>query len=124
MGTGPTRGGYSRPVYSDAEVTLREWFVDYAGHRGLDVDTDRNEILDVMAQLDVKEIHGYESDRGFQVFTEAVLARLDEHRTRSDTKRTPNSNGDLASPDPDPVATIPDPAPVAVPAPADDTASA
>lgn len=45
VGTDPTRGGYSRPVYSDAELTLREWFVDHAGRRGLDVDTDRNGII-------------------------------------------------------------------------------
>ena len=45
VGTDPTRGGYSRPVYSDAELTLREWFVDHAGRRGLDVETDRNGII-------------------------------------------------------------------------------
>lgn len=42
VGTDPTRGGYSRPVYSDAELTLREWFVEHADRRGLDVRTDRN----------------------------------------------------------------------------------
>jgi len=45
VGTDPTRGGYSRPVYSDAELTLREWFVEQAGRRGLDIDTDRNGII-------------------------------------------------------------------------------
>ena len=45
VGTDPTRGGYSRPVWSDAELTLREWFVDHAGRRGLDVETDRNGII-------------------------------------------------------------------------------
>ena len=34
------------------------------------------EILDFMAQLDVKEIHGYETDLGLQVFTEAALDAL------------------------------------------------
>jgi arginine decarboxylase len=82
------------------------------------------EILDFMAQLDVKEIHGYEPDLGFQVFTEAALARLDEHHTRPDPNQTPNDDGALAPSSPDPAAAIPDPAPVAVPAPADDTASA
>jgi beta-ureidopropionase / N-carbamoyl-L-amino-acid hydrolase len=45
VGTDPTRGGYSRPVYSDAELTLREWFVEHADRRGLDVDTDRNGVI-------------------------------------------------------------------------------
>ena len=45
VGTDPVRGGYSRPVYSDAELTLREWFVEHAHRRGLDVETDRNGIL-------------------------------------------------------------------------------
>lgn len=45
IGTDPTRGGYSRPVYSDAELTLREWFVDHARRRSLDVETDRNGII-------------------------------------------------------------------------------
>jgi N-carbamoyl-L-amino-acid hydrolase len=45
VGTDPVRGGYSRPVYSDAELTLRDWFVEQARRRGLDVDTDRNGII-------------------------------------------------------------------------------
>jgi N-carbamoyl-L-amino-acid hydrolase len=45
VGTDPTRGGYSRPVYSDAELTLREWVIDHAGRRGMDVETDRNGII-------------------------------------------------------------------------------
>lgn len=45
IGADPVRGGYSRPVYSDAELTLREWFVSEAGARGLDVEQDRNGIL-------------------------------------------------------------------------------
>lgn len=39
------RGGYTRPVYSTAELDLRAWFADAAGRRGLDVDTDRNGIM-------------------------------------------------------------------------------
>lgn len=42
VGADPVRGGYTRPVYSAAELTLREWFVEQAGRRGLDVETDRN----------------------------------------------------------------------------------
>ncbi|GAB3049978.1 allantoate amidohydrolase [Sediminivirga luteola] len=45
IGTDPKRGGYSRPVYSDAELTLREWFVAEAQARRLDVRTDRNGII-------------------------------------------------------------------------------
>jgi N-carbamoyl-L-amino-acid hydrolase len=45
VGTDPTRGGYSRPVYSTAELDLREWFVGECAARGLDVETDRNGIL-------------------------------------------------------------------------------
>ena len=39
------RGGYSRPVYSDAEITLREWFIAEANARGLEVSTDANGII-------------------------------------------------------------------------------
>ncbi|MBP3044027.1 allantoate amidohydrolase [Arthrobacter jiangjiafuii] len=39
------RGGYSRPVYSSAELQLREWFTAEAARRGLAVETDRNGIL-------------------------------------------------------------------------------
>ncbi|MGN0127509.1 allantoate amidohydrolase [Glutamicibacter soli] len=39
------RGGYSRPVYSDAEITLREWFIAEASVRGLEVSTDANGII-------------------------------------------------------------------------------
>ncbi|MBA3741540.1 allantoate amidohydrolase [Sporichthya sp.] len=45
VGTDPQRGGYSRPVWSTAELELREWFVAKAGDRGLDVETDRNGII-------------------------------------------------------------------------------
>jgi beta-ureidopropionase / N-carbamoyl-L-amino-acid hydrolase len=45
VGTDRTRGGYSRPVYSRAEVDLRDWFVEHAHRRSLDVETDRNGII-------------------------------------------------------------------------------
>lgn len=45
IGRDAHRGGYSRPVYSDAELTLREWFVAEATSRGLDVSTDANGII-------------------------------------------------------------------------------
>ncbi|MEO7348916.1 MAG: allantoate amidohydrolase [Terrimesophilobacter sp.] len=45
IGRDAQRGGYSRPVYSDAELTLREWFVGEATSRGLDVSTDANGII-------------------------------------------------------------------------------
>jgi beta-ureidopropionase / N-carbamoyl-L-amino-acid hydrolase len=45
VGTDPTRGGYSRPVFSTAELDLRSWFVSEATDRGLDVETDRNGIM-------------------------------------------------------------------------------
>jgi beta-ureidopropionase / N-carbamoyl-L-amino-acid hydrolase len=41
-GVDPLRGGYSRPVYSTAELDLREWFIAQATKRGLSVETDRN----------------------------------------------------------------------------------
>ncbi|MGC5617604.1 allantoate amidohydrolase [Georgenia sp. Z1491] len=45
IGRDPSRGGYSRPVYSTAERDLRSWFVGEASARGLDVSTDRNGII-------------------------------------------------------------------------------
>jgi beta-ureidopropionase / N-carbamoyl-L-amino-acid hydrolase len=44
-GTDPVRGGYSRPVFSAAELDLRSWFLSEATGRGLDVETDRNGII-------------------------------------------------------------------------------
>jgi N-carbamoyl-L-amino-acid hydrolase len=41
-GTDHLRGGYTRPVYSTAELDLREWFIEQATNRGLAVETDRN----------------------------------------------------------------------------------
>ncbi|MCZ9880254.1 allantoate amidohydrolase [Arthrobacter sp. B2a2-09] len=45
VGTDLHRGGYSRPVFSDAETELRSWFIEQAGRRGLDVTTDNNGII-------------------------------------------------------------------------------
>ena len=42
LGTDPLRGGYTRPVYSTAELDLREWFISQATRRGLSVETDHN----------------------------------------------------------------------------------
>ncbi|MGW0734739.1 allantoate amidohydrolase [Streptomyces sp. NPDC002851] len=45
VGIDMRRGGYSRPVYSTAELDLREWFISHATKRGLDVETDRNGLI-------------------------------------------------------------------------------
>ncbi|WP_230117827.1 allantoate amidohydrolase [Arthrobacter sp. Bi83] len=45
VGTDARRGGYSRPVFSNAETELRSWFIEQAGRRGLDVATDHNGII-------------------------------------------------------------------------------
>lgn len=45
IGMDGQRGGYSRPVFSDAETELRSWFIEQAGRRGLDVGTDENGII-------------------------------------------------------------------------------
>ncbi|MBF4565094.1 allantoate amidohydrolase [Plantibacter sp. VKM Ac-2876] len=45
IGRDQRRGGYSRPVYSTAELELREWFVGQAERRGLDVDIDGNGVI-------------------------------------------------------------------------------
>lgn len=45
VGRDATRGGYSRPVFSNAELDLRSWFEQEATRRGLEVETDRNGIL-------------------------------------------------------------------------------
>jgi beta-ureidopropionase / N-carbamoyl-L-amino-acid hydrolase len=45
IGRDPVRGGYSRPVFSAAELELRSWFTEQAQQRGLTVETDRNGIL-------------------------------------------------------------------------------
>jgi N-carbamoyl-L-amino-acid hydrolase len=45
VGTDAGRGGYTRPVYSTAELELRSWVVAQAERRSLDVETDRNGII-------------------------------------------------------------------------------
>ncbi|GAB91184.1 allantoate amidohydrolase [Gordonia rhizosphera] len=45
IGTDAARGGYSRPVYSPAELELREWFIAAARRRSLEIETDRNGII-------------------------------------------------------------------------------
>lgn len=45
VGTDRLRGGYSRPVYSDAELSLRDWFREQAQRLDFEVETDRNGIL-------------------------------------------------------------------------------
>lgn len=45
VGRDGVRGGYSRAVYSTPELDLREWFMEQAEQRGLDVETDRNGII-------------------------------------------------------------------------------
>jgi N-carbamoyl-L-amino-acid hydrolase len=42
IGRDVVRGGYSRHVFDDADLALREWFADAAGRRGLDLETARN----------------------------------------------------------------------------------
>ncbi|QXQ10052.1 allantoate amidohydrolase [Paeniglutamicibacter sp. Y32M11] len=39
------RGGYTRPVYSHAEIELRDWFIEQAQSRGLSVEQDGNGAL-------------------------------------------------------------------------------
>ena len=45
------------------------------------------EILYFLAQLDVKEIHGYNPDLGLSVFTEAAMARLASARHVADAAK-------------------------------------
>jgi N-carbamoyl-L-amino-acid hydrolase len=45
IGTDTRRGGYTRPVYSTAELELRSWVVAQAERRSLDVEIDRNGII-------------------------------------------------------------------------------
>ncbi len=42
VGRDHRRGGYSRHVFDDADMQLREWFSAQAGRRGLDTEVDRN----------------------------------------------------------------------------------
>ena len=45
VGRDAVRGGYSRAVYSTPELDLRQWFIEQAQERGLDVEADRNGII-------------------------------------------------------------------------------
>lgn len=45
IGVDAERGGYSRPVFSEAELQLRDWFMQQATARHLDVETDGNGTL-------------------------------------------------------------------------------
>ncbi|MFK4790738.1 allantoate amidohydrolase [Microbacterium sp. ZW T5_56] len=45
IGVDADRGGYSRPVFSGAELELRAWFQRHAEQRGLAVETDGNGII-------------------------------------------------------------------------------
>ena len=45
IGRDTSRGGYSRPVYSTAELDLRGWFIAEAEARGLEVEIDGNGII-------------------------------------------------------------------------------
>ncbi len=42
LGRDRRRGGYSRHVFDDADMQLRDWFTAQALRRGLEVETDRN----------------------------------------------------------------------------------
>ena len=42
VGRNPGSGGYRRYAWSDADLTLREWFTGCATERGMDVEEDRN----------------------------------------------------------------------------------
>ena len=57
------------------------------------------EILYFLAQLDVKEIHGYNPDLGLSVFTEAAMERWARERRQREAAPTqlPSSNGNGAT---------------------------
>ena len=42
VGRDRLRGGYSRHAFDDADMQLRQWFVEQAERRGLEVENDRN----------------------------------------------------------------------------------
>lgn len=44
-GADAQRGGYTRPVFSTAELDLRSWFIEQATKRALAVETDRNGVI-------------------------------------------------------------------------------
>lgn len=45
VGRDRVRGGFTRPVFSAAEMDLRTWFIEQAEVRGLDVSTDANGVI-------------------------------------------------------------------------------
>jgi beta-ureidopropionase / N-carbamoyl-L-amino-acid hydrolase len=45
VGADTDRGGYTRPVFSPAELSLRGWFINHATERSLAVETDGNGII-------------------------------------------------------------------------------
>ncbi|MFW0773996.1 allantoate amidohydrolase [Paenarthrobacter nitroguajacolicus] len=45
VGRDAVRGGYSRAVYTTPEIDLRQWFIEQAQQRGLEVETDRNGLI-------------------------------------------------------------------------------
>jgi len=53
------------------------------------------EILYFLAQLDVKEIHGYNPDLGLSVFTEAAIARLTATHGKADAHAPPGTQASL-----------------------------
>ena len=42
VGLDRLRGGYSRHAFDDADMQLRQWFIEQAERRGLEVENDRN----------------------------------------------------------------------------------
>ena len=42
VGRNARTGGYRRFAWTDADMTLREWFIGCANHRGMDVEVDHN----------------------------------------------------------------------------------
>jgi len=64
------------------------------------------EIIYFLAELDVKEIHGYNPDLGLSVFTEAALARLEASRCAG-AAATAASGAPEAAPAPAPAVAVP-----------------
>lgn len=77
IGRDPRTGGYTRPVFSPAELALRGWFTDRARERGLAVETDGNGILwawwDVPAPEDAPRAAGSAPARDGAVLTGSHL---------------------------------------------------
>lgn len=71
IGADPDRGGYSRPVFSAAELELREWFLGHAAERGLSIETDGNGII--WAWWDVEDPLARMGDRGGAILTGSHL---------------------------------------------------